>query len=169
MKLFYKFISLLFIFGVAIFLFKDNIPETTAGTTIATDLQDATFPVVYIGLGKYTVNTMHGYSSELDSGSIRESITPLDTEKTFTIKISENESKIKKLDFELRDILNNKILETNTLTAFDSEDQFKTARIKLSEAMDTSTEYGFKITLTTNLSKKSTFTPGLNIMKMTFL
>ena len=51
---------------------------------------------------------MHGYSSELDSGSIRESITPLDTEKTFTIKISENESKIKKLDFELRDILNNK-------------------------------------------------------------
>ena len=51
MKLFYKFISLLFIFGVAIFLFKDNIPETTAGTTIATDLQDATFPVVYIGLG----------------------------------------------------------------------------------------------------------------------
>ena len=157
MKLFYKFISLLFIFGVAIFLFKDNIPETTAGTTIATDLQDATFPVVYIGLGKYTVNTMHGYSSELDSGSIRESITPLDTEKTFTIKISENESNIKKLDFELRDILNNKILETNTLTAFDSEDQFKTARIKLSEAMDTSTEYGFKITLTTNLSKKIHF------------
>lgn len=157
MKHIYKFIALLFIFGFSIFIFKDEIPDATAGKTIATSLQDSTFPVISLQLGKYTVNTIHGYSSELDSGNIRESITPLDTSKSFQVKITENETKIKKLSFELRDILNNKIIETNTLTAFNSDKKDKIIKLKITEALDTSTEYGLQITLTTNLSKKINF------------
>jgi len=153
----YKFIVLLFIFSFSIFVFKDEIPDATAGKTIATSLQDSTFPIISLQLGKYTVNTIHGYSSELDSGNIRESITPLDTSKSFQVKITENETKIKKLSFELWDILNNKIIETNTLTAFNSGKKDKTIKLKITEALDTSTEYGMQITLTTNLSKKINF------------
>ncbi|MFG6394130.1 MAG: hypothetical protein K1W24_08150 [Lachnospiraceae bacterium] len=157
MKYLYKFILLIFTFGLSLFIFKDEIPDATAGKTIATSLQDSTFPSISLQLGKYNVNTIQGYSSELDSGNVRESITPLDTSKSFYVKITENESKIKKLSFELRDILNNKIIETNTLTAFGSDNKDKTIKIKISEALDTSTEYGMKITLTTNLSKKINF------------
>ena len=149
MKYLYKFILLIFTFGLSLFIFKDEIPDATAGKTIATSLQDSTFPSISLQLGKYNVNTIQGYSSELDSGNVRESITPLDTSKSFYVKITENESKIKKLSFELRDILNNKIIETNTLTAFGSDNKDKTIKIKISEALDTSTEYGMKITLTT--------------------
>lgn len=153
----YKFIALLFIFGISIFMFRNEIPDATVGTTIATNLQDTTFPLVYLKIGKYTINTMHGYSSELDSGNVRESITPLDTSRIFTVKISENGTKIKKLDYELRDISNNKIIESDTLTAFDTDGNFKTIKIKLDESIDTSKEYGLQITLTTNLSKKIHF------------
>lgn len=153
MKHFYKLIALIFIFGLSIFLFRNDIPEATIGEATQTSFDSATFPIMYAKLDDYTVNTMHGYSSELDSGKIRESITPLTSEKFFTVQIQENESKIKRLDFELRDILNNKILESDTLTAFDSTDKYKTAKIKFTEALDTSTEYGLKITLTTSLSK----------------
>jgi len=127
----YKFIVLLFIFSFSIFIFKDEIPDATAGKTIATSLQDSTFPIISLQLGKYTVNTIHGYSSELDSGNIRESITRLDTSKSFQVKITENETKIKKLSFELRDILNNKIIETNTLTAFNSGKKDKSIKLKI--------------------------------------
>lgn len=153
----YRFIALLFIFGISLFFFKDDIPDATVETTTATSLQDATFPVIQLKLGKYTVNTIHGYSSKLNSGSIRESITPLDTTKTVTVNILENALKIKKLDFELYDILNNKVLETDSLTAFDTDGNYKTIKIKLSETLDTSIEYGLQITLTTNLSKKINF------------
>lgn len=153
----YRFIALLFIFCISLFFFRNDIPDATVGTTTATSLQDSTFPVIHLKLGKFTVNKIHGYSSELDSGNIRESITPLDTTKTFTVNISENELKIKKLDFELHDILNNKTLETNSLTAFNTDENYKTIKIKLSEALDTSTEYGLKITLTTSLGKKINF------------
>ena len=153
----YRFIALLFVFNISLFFFKNDIPDATVGTTTATSLQDSTFPIIQLKLGEFTVNTIHGYSSQLDSGNIRESITPLDTTKTFTVNILENDLKIKKLDFELNDILNNKILETDSLTAFDTDKNYKTIRIKLSETLDTSTEYGLQITLTTNLSKKINF------------
>lgn len=153
----YRFIALLFVFGISLFFFKNDIPDATVGTTTATSLQDSTFPIIQLKLGEFTVNTIHGYSSQLDSGNIRESITPLDTTKTFTVNILENDLKIKKLDFELNDILNNKILETDSLTAFDTDKNYKTIKIKLSETLDTSTEYGLQITLTTNLSKKINF------------
>ncbi len=157
MKHFYKYFGLFVLFGLSIFFFSRNIPDITVGTATATSLQDSTFPIMYLQLNKYTVNTLHGYSSELDSGKIRESITPLDVSKSFMVKISENESTIKKLDYELKDIANDKIIMSDSLTAFSKEDNYKTANINLDTAMDTSTEYGLKITLTTNYSKKIHF------------
>ncbi len=157
MKYLYKFFAYLVLFCFSIFLFSRDIPNISEGTATATSLHDSTFPIMYLQLGEYTVNTLHGYSSELDSADVRESITPLGTDKSFTIKISENESNIKRLDYELKDIANQKTILSNTLTAFSHEKKFKTAKIKLDATMDTSTEYGLKITLTTNYSKKIHF------------
>lgn len=156
-KRFYKFIALLFIFMGSLYFFSKSIPEATIGTTKATTLQDAAFPIMYIELDDYTLNTLHGYSGELNSGNIRESITPLGTDKSFMVKIDENNCKIKRLDFQLRDIANNKIIESNTLTAFEKKGNDKYAKIKITESLDTSTEYGMQITLTTNLNKKIHF------------
>lgn len=157
MKHLYTFTGLLFVFIISILIFEKDIPSISITATIATTLQDSTFPIVYLQDGKYTVNTLHGYGSELNSGNVRESITPLDTKKVFGVKIDENESKIKRLSYELRDISNNKIIEENTITALNKDKSYKTAEIHLKEAMDTSTEYGMQIMLTTNYSKKIYF------------
>ena len=157
MKHFYKALGLFVLFGLSIFFFSRNIPNISVGTATATSLQDSTFPLVYLQINKFTVNTLHGYSSELDSSKVRESITPLDSTKTFSVKIAENESSIKKLDYEVKDIINDKIISENTLSAFSMEDGYRTAKIKLDTAFDTSTEYGLKIILTTNYSKKIYF------------
>ena len=131
------------------------IPEASAGTSSATTLQTAKFPIMYLEIGNgYTVNTLHGYSSELNSSNVRECITPLEADKSFIVKFKENQTKVKKLTFNLKDITNNKVIESDTLTAFDNKKGLKTLKIKLSESIDTSTEYGMDIVLTTNLSKK---------------
>lgn len=157
MKHLYKLIALLFLFGGSVFFFGRSIPAVSVATTTSASLQDSTFPIMYLQDGDYTINTLHGYSSEMAIGKIRESITPIDDTKTFTIKIQQNESKIKKLDYELRDIANKKVIETNSLMAFDKENDYRTAKIKIGETLDTSTEYDLQITLTTNLSKKIHF------------
>lgn len=157
LKYVYKLIAFFFLFAGALFVFGQDIPEISIAATTAVSLQDSTFPLLYLQTGNYTINTLHGYSSEMYSGSIRESITPLDEKKTLVVKIKENESKIKKLDYELADIANNKVMETNTLTSFETQEGYRTAAIKLTAGLDTSVEYGFSITLTTNVSKKIYF------------
>lgn len=157
MKRFYKYFGLFILFVIAMVYFSRSIPSISVGTATATSLQDSTFPLISLQLGKYTVNQLHGYSNELDSGKIRESITPLGTDKTFTVKISENDSSIKKLDYELKDITNQKIMESSTFSAFSRENGLKTAKIRINAGMNTSQEYGLRLTLTTNYSKKIYF------------
>ncbi len=157
MKHLYKFVILLIIFLGALFFFGKGIPSISIATTTATSIQDSSFPTMYLQLGDYTVNTLHGYSSELSSSDVRESITPLDTTKTFIAKIDENDCVIKKLSYDLRDISNSKSIESGDITAFDKKGSLKTAKIRLKEGMDTSTEYGMKITLITSYSKKIHF------------
>lgn len=157
MRYIYKAIILLFVFLGSIFYFGRTIPEISVATTTATSMKDSTFPIIYLQLGDYTVNMLHGYSSRLDSGSVRESITPLDTSKKFTVKIQQNSSKIKRLTFELLDIANDKVIENGSMSAFDSQGNYRTAGLKLTGGLDTSKEYGFQITLTTNVSKKIYF------------
>lgn len=157
MKHIYKLTGLFLLFLVCLYIFGRSIPEIAGVSTKTTNIQDSTFPITYFQLGDKTLNTLHGYSSELDSSSVRESITPLDNSKSFTVKIQQNNSKIKKLDYALKDIANDKILEENTLSAFDTRNTFKLAKITLNAALDTSKEYGFQITLTTNYSKKIHF------------
>jgi hypothetical protein len=81
-------------------------------------------------------------------------VTPLDSTKTFSVLISENDLTIKKLDYELQDIANEKVIGSGSLSAFSQESDQKVAVLTLDATLDTSTEYGLMITLTTNYSKK---------------
>ncbi len=157
MKYFYKGFGLFILFCVSIFLFGQHIPSINVGTATATSLQDSTFPLIRLTVDKYTINTLHGYSSELDSGNIRESITPLNADKSFDVVISENDLKIKRLDYDLKDIANDKSIGSGTMSAFNESTGQKTAHLTLDAAMNTSTEYGLELTLTTNYSKRIHF------------
>ncbi len=157
LKYVYKILFLFFLFIGGVIFFGRTIPEISIISTTATSLQGSVFPTIALQTGKYTINTLHGYSSQISSADFRESITPLDLSKKLTVKISENKSRIKRLDYELFDISNNKILEEDNLTAFDTKEGCRTADIRIGAGLDTSTEYGFSIKLTTNYSKKIYF------------
>ena len=74
LKYFYKGFGLFILFCVSIFIFGQHIPSINVGTATATSLQDSAFPLVNLSVSGYTINTLHGYSSELDSGNIRKHI-----------------------------------------------------------------------------------------------
>lgn len=157
MKHVYKAIVFFILFILSVFFFGRTIPEISVYTTASTSMRHSTFPIIYLQTGEYTINALHGYSSQIGSEKVRESITPIDTKKKFTVKIQQNESKIKRLDYQLRDIANKKNIEENSLTAFDTKNNYRTATIKFSATLESSKEYGLQIILTTNLSKKIHF------------
>lgn len=155
LKYVYKVIILMAFFMGAFYIFSRNIQEihVDAGKSV-TEMSDSSFPVLYIGTQDLIINPLHGYSSNIDTREVRESITALTQDKTFTVRLEETESNIKKLEYEVRSIRDNALLDNSSITAFDKEKGYRVAKITLDTTLDTSTEYGLKFTIITNSSKK---------------
>lgn len=154
MKFKYKVLIVLAVFIGAMFYFGSDISETFFGTQAATTMMsDSTLPTVSIEVGGNEINRLHGYVSNLDEMLVRETITPITSDRVFTVFIHENESNVKKLKYE---IINSdgREVESDTYTVLDVEDGPKKVEIALKETMKSGQEYICKITLITNLSKR---------------
>ena len=154
MKFKYKVLIVLAVFIAAMVYFGSDISETIFGTQAATTLMsDPTLPTVSIEVGGNEINRLHGYVSNLNEMLIRETITPITSDRTFTVYIDENESNVKKLKYE---VLNSdgREVESDSFTVLDVEDGPKKVEIALKETMKSGQEYICKITLITNQSKR---------------
>lgn len=153
----YRAIILIAIFVAALSYFSRDIKEVVFDLDNTTTMEDATFPLVTINTGDSVINQLHGYSSNLDANKIRESITPMDMDQSFEVQIDQKNYIIKKLNYEVREFVGNALIEANSVSVFEEEDDIKSARIKLQTELSTEKEYAIKITLITSESEKMYF------------
>jgi hypothetical protein len=117
-------------------------------------MEEATFPLVRLRTEDVIINLLHGYSSNLDANSIRESLTPIGPEGSFEVLIQESDYEIKKLNYEVREFIGNELIEKGSVSVFDEENEFKTAKLHLSPDLQKEKDYAVKITLITSESRK---------------
>jgi uncharacterized protein YvpB len=158
MKYVYRTLILLCIFAGALYYFGKDIQEEVSDIEVKTvEMGEATFPLITIRLKDYEINQLHGYSTNLNANIVRENITPLDSSQSFDVVINEKGNNVKRVIYELRALADNKLIETNTINALEKEEENKTARIKLTEALTPDVEYAVKITLVTSESQKMNY------------
>lgn len=131
-----------------------NMKEEIIDFDTTVEMDRAVFPLVQLKTGEHMVNLLHGYSSNLDANMVRESITPLDGEKSFDVLIDERESDVKKLRYEIRTVTQNEILDSGEVSALDIEDGYKKAQIRLGADLEQGREYSAKVTLITAEGRK---------------
>lgn len=154
MKFGYKVLIILCVFIGALAFFSGTIKESFfSGDARTTEMAEATLPTITIEVDGNEINRLHGYISNLDEKIMRESVTPLTSEREFTVLIDENESVVKKLKYEVFNVNGNE-LESDTFTVLDVADGPKKVKIPLREMMKSGQEYAAKITLITNKSKR---------------
>lgn len=154
MKLRYKVIIVLLVFAGALFVFSGGIHRTffiTGAQT--TEVSGSTLPTVSIESDGLEVNRLFGYVSAIDEMTMRETITPLRSDRSFTVLISDNGSLVRKLKYEIYTEEGAEV-ESGSLTVLDAESGPKRAVITLSETMKSGKEYILKLTLITNKSKR---------------
>lgn len=155
MKHVYRVLILLVIFIGSIFYFGSNMVEAVFSIEKETmDMSDASLPYIAFRVDEKDYNLLHGYCSGLDVLTLRDSITPLTSEQSFSILITENESIVKKLKYEISSLSGETVIEEGTINALDKEESLKLARIKIKEPLEKDTEYVAKITLITDQSKR---------------
>lgn len=154
LKQVYRIIILIIIFVASIYYFGKDIKEVVFDIDNTTMMEETTLPLVTIRTGEQIINLLHGYSSNLDANSIREALTPIDSEKAFEVMIDQKDYDIKKLNFELREFVDNELIEKGSVSVFDEEGERKIAKIRLTSDIRNDKEYTVKITLITSESRK---------------
>lgn len=154
MKYIYRIIGFIFVFSISVFLMGNNIKEAEVDLNTTIDMKNATFPVLILKTGEHTMNLLHGYSSAIAANVIRESITPVDINKSLEVIIEENESIVKKIKYEVREIKQNGLIDSGTINALEKYGEEKKAIIKIKGDLVPTKEYAVRITVVTDVSRK---------------
>ncbi len=169
MKYIYRIIILLAIFIGALYYFSGDIKEVVFETNQTTDMARASFPLLTIREAGKEINLLHGYSTNLAANKLRETVVPLGTEKSFEVVIDQKDYDIKKLSYEVRDFLDNSLIENGSVSVFEESDEKKIAKIKLTVELPKEKEYAVKITLISSDSSKMYYYQRIKIYDNTYL
>lgn len=163
-KLRYRVIILAVIFLGALYYFSGNylVVRSFDLSTDTTEMAEAALPNISLVVEGEEINRLYGYTSNLDWTLNRETITPVGTDRMFTVRIEENGMTVRRLKYELFDVASGALLDSGTISALTSEKEgendadftAKTAKIKLNAELSEGTEYSVKITLVTSSSKR---------------
>lgn len=155
MKHVYRAIIFVLVFVGSVFAFSGRMKETQgAGTTKSIEQSSPTFPIMVVRTQGYDINVLHGYNSNLKASLNRESMTPIGIDKKFQLVISENETNIRKLKYELRKVNDNALMETNEISVLEETKEGKIATITLEGAIEQRQEYALKVTAISKEGKK---------------
>lgn len=154
MKYIYKILLLFLLFIGCVYFMSKNIREISVNEDKLITMPEASFPVISLESQGFNMNILHGYSSNLSEEQFRENVTPIDIEKELVVHITEYETPIIRLKYEIRDVKTGVLLENKSINALSREDEDKYTKIKLSCAMEQGREYTAKITLTAEQGHK---------------
>lgn len=155
LKHLYKLIILLGVFVFSLYYFSGYIKVEDRREKLETvKMGEITYPVISIMLEDTEINLLHGYSSNIDSRMSREAMTPLDADQSFKLAIKENNYKIKRVDYELRSIYDDKIIESGNIKVLEEEGDYKVAKLRFKDELSKDKEYYARITLVSDKSKK---------------
>lgn len=155
MKLQYRILILVGVFLVSLAIFYHNLDVHTYMTELKTvGAAEATLPVISFMSGGEEINETLGYTFEADAYLLRESITPVSQDLSFSVIITEHESSVKRLRCEVMEIVTGTVLDTKEVKALRKLDDGRlVAPLVLGDNFATDTEYTMRITLTTDAGR----------------
>lgn len=146
---------LIFIGGVAGFSCLMN----SENTDNRTDFQTPEIPCMAMLLGDTEVNRMYGYARNMETDYMRDTLTPLGTDKTLAVSITPYGREIESLVYEIKSSDGSKVIENNKIKKFqEQEDGTLTAEFTLKKSILMNQEYTLMFTLNTDAGSWNYYT-----------
>ena len=154
MKYTIRILVLLGIFIGSIYFFGSNMDEAMFGSVKTADMSEAELPTIELKSDGVTVNKLYGYTSAIDTFSIRENLVAVESEQLVELLIDENKTDVRKLHYEVFDVSSRDEIAEGTINAFDKEEDKKKARIKVENRMESGKEYAVELMLVDSESRR---------------
>lgn len=137
---------LLLVFCSAVFIIGKIINQGTPNTT--KEMASATQPLVYMKNEGTLLNCLHGYREEMDVTTMRDSLTPINEDRSLDIQIDPYSMKVTDVTFEVITADGRKTTENTKVTKLQTEDGYINATLQLQNPILMNKEYMLKIQLT---------------------
>lgn len=141
------------VFLVAIVLI-DNITNK-GNMDITTEMSSATLPVVKVVRGEEGINSLFGYTQEMDTRYQCETITPVDiSDRKLWFDVATYGNRISKVSYEVRSADGERLVENTQIENFYQTDDSVRLEIELKDLLEKDKEYSFALLLTDEQGKK---------------
>ena len=134
------FLIALIVFGI--FTNRGNM-DTTA------EMENATLPVIYLDVEGREVNCLFGYKEPVQTAYVQNCLTPIPKDRTLDITVQENGLKVDAVEYELRSIDGQRLIEKTTVTDLVRKDGRLSAKLKFKDLLEEDTEYMLILQVTT--------------------
>ena len=143
------------VFFVALFLI-DHITNK-GNMDITTEMSNSTLPTVQVMREKEQINSLYGYTQEMDARFQCETITPVDPEnRKLWLRVQTYGEHISKVSYEVRSADGERLVEDTQVDNFLQSDDEVRLEIELKDLLEQDTEYSFALELT-DVSGKTAF------------
>lgn len=141
------------VFLVAIVLI-DNITNK-GNMDITTEMSDATLPVVNVMREEESINSLYGYTQEMDTRYQCETITPVDVaDRKIWLHVNTYGNRVSKVAYEVRSADGERLVEDTQIENFLQTDNNVRLEIELKDLLEQDKEYSFALQLTQEQGKK---------------
>lgn len=138
---------LLLVFIGAVVLFEKLINQSTPNS--AQDMENSTFPLVYMQNKGVSYNCLHGYAYEMDVANIRDTVTVLGDSHELDIQIQPFSSNVESVSYEVLSLDGTESLENTKVVQLTEESNYLTATLNIQNNMLLNQEYILKLQVTT--------------------
>lgn len=111
------------------------------------DMSPATLPLVYMVYKNVEMNPLHGYTQPMQVTAVRDTLTPISTERDMSIKVQTFGEDVRDIYFEVISADGKTSLENTKVTDIKREDDYVTASFTLQNLMLMKQEYVLKLQL----------------------
>ena len=104
-------------------------------------MAEATLPILYFERDGEYLNQIYGYTSEIDASCLRDSIMPLDGDRTLQIALEKYNAKIQSVSFEVRSIDMERLIQNGEVENLEETGQYLKGSVKIKDLLEDSEEY----------------------------
>ena len=127
------------VFLVAVIL--SDLIMNQGNSNMTVEMGPATLPIVRIMHGDKLLNTMHGYTRQMEGEHFKDSIFGLEQNRNVKIQIEKFKTKVSSISFEVRSIEGERLVEDTTITTYEEDPKYIQAEFTIKDLIDVDTEY----------------------------
>ena len=139
-------IVLIVVFIAALITFC--ITTNKGNKDMTTKQADATLPVMSFNLDKIKINTLHGYTTEMNPTKMRDCVIPISDDRKLSLSISTYGMAVDRISYKIRSMDGKRLVADDEISSFSNKDNTIQADVNMPNVMDENTEYLLVFTIT---------------------